>query len=123
MTTTTRQSPDRTPCGQRNQTKGIRNEHNERAKRRDTPGQAGACNGPGEAGLRRGQHERRPGADQLGAVALGGCAMNITCTVEFVASRAKWRVAIYRDGKWRKDEWFNIESFARLYAEWREALG
>lgn len=49
--------------------------------------------------------------------------MKITCEVQFSTTRRMWRVAVYRAGKWRKDEWFHTQSFARLYAEWREALG
>ena len=48
--------------------------------------------------------------------------MKITCRVKYSATRRMWRVAVYRDGR-RTDEWFHTESFARLYAAWREALG
>ncbi|MDI9548366.1 MAG: hypothetical protein QM346_12290 [Chloroflexota bacterium] len=50
-------------------------------------------------------------------------AKPVTCRLEYVEARAMWRVAVYDRGAWLKDEWFHNESFARLYAQWREALG
>lgn len=47
----------------------------------------------------------------------------VTCAVEFVAARGLWRVKVFAGGRWRRDEWFYLESMARYYAEWKERMG
>lgn len=47
----------------------------------------------------------------------------VRCEVTYSEPREMWRVAVYIEDRWRKDEWFNGESSAWYYARWRETVG